>query len=113
MSLGTIASIWGVLGTATGLGFGLLLTATSGGQDLDHVSLWRGGTRGAVAGAIGPVLVASRLVGSAPPLGIGLWFAGVGGSLGAGLVAGLLAIAKRAQGDDGLGSGDASRLLDG
>lgn len=112
MALGTMASIWGVLGAATGLGFGLLLTATSGGRDLDDVSLWRGGTLGAVAGAIGPVLVASLLVGSAPPIGVGLWFAGVGGSLGAGLGAGLLAIAKRAQGDDGLGPGDASRLLE-
>lgn len=110
MSLGTMAAIWGVLGAATGVGFGLLLAATSGGRDLDDVSLWRGGALGAVAGAVGPVLVASLIVGSAPPLGIGLWFAGVGGSLGAGLGAGVLAVAKGAQRDNALGSGDASRL---
>ena len=112
VSLGLMASVWGVLGAVTGVGFGLLLTATSGGRDLDDVSLWRGGALGAIAGALGPVVVLSLMVGSAPPIGIGLWFAGVGGSLGAGLGAGLLAMAKQAQGGESLGPKEASRLLD-
>lgn len=113
VSLGLMAAVWGVLGAVTGVGFGLLLTATSSGRSLDDVSLWRGGALGAVAGALGPVAVLSLMVGSAPPIGIGLWFAGVGGALGAGLGAGLLSMAKKAQGDDALEPADASPLLDG
>ncbi|MBT8488902.1 MAG: hypothetical protein HKN72_10250 [Gemmatimonadetes bacterium] len=110
LSLTALASIWGLLGAATGVGFGMLLTATSGRRRLEEVSLWRAGFLGAAAGAVCPLLAASLIVGSAPPLGIGLWFVGIGGCFGGGLGAGLLQIAKGAQDAEHLPSAEADRF---
>lgn len=112
LSLSALVSVWGLLGAATGVGFGMLLTATSGRRRLEEVGLGRAAALGAVAGALCPLVVASLMVGSAPPLGIGLWFLGVGGSVGAGLGAGLLRVAQGAQDAERLTSAEAGRLLE-
>lgn len=110
-SVGTMSAVWGVVGASTGVGFGILLTATSGRRRLEDVTYGRAALLGGIAGAVCPIIVGSVVAGSLPPLGIGLWLAGVGGCVGAGVGAGLVGVAKRAQRRDALHSADPSPLI--
>jgi hypothetical protein len=97
LSFAAMSTIWGIVGATTGVGFGLLLTATSAGRRLEEVTNRRAALLGGVAGAACPIIVGTLMAGSLPPLGLGLWLAGIGGLGGAGVAVGVIGIAKRAE----------------
>lgn len=110
-SMGFFATLYGVIGGATGVGFGLLLAGTSGRRRLEEVSRKRVGAVGAAAGLSVPLLVGITISGAFPPAATAAVVASVGGVVGAAVGVGLLAVAKRADQADKLrGAAEVPRL---
>lgn len=91
--------VFGIIGATAGVGFGLLLTGTSGWLRLEALTENRVAALGGIAGAAAPLLVVSWIMASSlPPMGLAVPLVLIGGALGAGGSIGLLRIAKLGDG---------------
>ena len=91
--LQVFGSVFGVIGTLVGGGFGLLLTTTSGRLTLGDLDPRRIAALGGFAGAVGPLLVLSFIGGWLPPAAT-VPIVLIGGGLGALGSVGVLRIAQ-------------------
>ena len=88
-------TIFGMVGATTGLGFGGLLTVSSGRLILDEVGPSRVAVLGGVAGGVAPLLIAILLMGDLPWPGLAVPAVLIGGGIGALASVGVLKVAKR------------------
>lgn len=104
-------AVTGGVGTFIGSGFGVLL-ALSKGRSLEDLGLGRSAALGAIAGAAFPAVAALVTGGWFIPLELGrvAFLVAVFGPVGAGLAAGLVAVAKDAK-DPTLSPGSSAPLL--
>ena len=87
-------TIFGMVGATAGLGFGGLLTASSGRLTLEEVGSKRVAILGGFAGGAAPLLIATLLMGQLPWLGLALPAVLIGAGVGALTSFGVLRLAR-------------------
>ena len=102
---------WALVGATTALGFGLLLTSTTGHRRLEDVSPWRARLLGAVAGGVGALFLLLAQAASAP-LPLILVVGGAMAVLGSSLGSVLIGVAQSADTDDAVAAAGDPELLE-
>ncbi len=95
-SVGWTAALWAGFGAAAAGGVGLVLATLESRRSLGELSAGRAALGGAVVGALAPLAVVFALTGGIYVSGVS-FVAGLSGLLGAGLGAGFVSMAKRAE----------------